>query len=209
MLMFVSLRAWATQAPAVQRLVEDVLFQPWSYYSQRKRLYGIYAKSWTGTSWVGGFVPQVVHGNTHDGLQQLADVGSTPYMVFLESDKTQVYPRTFVYVESWNGTNWVLTGSGALNTYASSNTTATSVSITSDGTAPYVAWAEYTTQYAGPATVDTPDESGWNREPGGRHGGNQPGLRYQYLYYCRTAAARKLHSGGCPTRDYCRFGGSL
>ena len=37
--MFVALRAWATQLPAVQELVEDWLFQPWSYYGQRKRIY--------------------------------------------------------------------------------------------------------------------------------------------------------------------------
>ena len=37
--MFVALRAWATGLPAVQELVEDWLFQPWSYYGQRQRIY--------------------------------------------------------------------------------------------------------------------------------------------------------------------------
>ena len=37
--MFVALRAWATGLPAVQELVEDWLFQPWSYYGQRRRIY--------------------------------------------------------------------------------------------------------------------------------------------------------------------------
>ncbi len=37
--MFVALRAWATELPAVQELVEDWLFQPWSYYGQRRRIY--------------------------------------------------------------------------------------------------------------------------------------------------------------------------
>lgn len=37
--MFVALRAWATEIASVQELVEDWLFQPWSYYSQRKRIY--------------------------------------------------------------------------------------------------------------------------------------------------------------------------
>ncbi len=36
---FVGIRAWATGLPGVQNLVEDWLFQPWSYYGQRKRLY--------------------------------------------------------------------------------------------------------------------------------------------------------------------------
>jgi hypothetical protein len=39
LLMFVALRAWATQVSGAQLLVEDLLFQPWSYYSQRKRIY--------------------------------------------------------------------------------------------------------------------------------------------------------------------------
>jgi hypothetical protein len=37
--MYVALRAWATQTPATQQLVEDWLFQPWSYYGQRKLIY--------------------------------------------------------------------------------------------------------------------------------------------------------------------------
>jgi hypothetical protein len=37
--MFVALRAWATGLPATQQLVEDWLFQPWSYYTQRRRIY--------------------------------------------------------------------------------------------------------------------------------------------------------------------------
>jgi len=37
--MYVALRAWATQAPAAQQLVEDWLFQPWSYYGQRKLIF--------------------------------------------------------------------------------------------------------------------------------------------------------------------------
>jgi len=37
--MFVALRAWATGLSAVQELVEDWLFQPWSYYGQRQRIY--------------------------------------------------------------------------------------------------------------------------------------------------------------------------
>ena len=37
--MFVALRAWATGASGAQELVEDWLFQPWSYYVQRKRIH--------------------------------------------------------------------------------------------------------------------------------------------------------------------------
>jgi hypothetical protein len=37
--MFVALRAWATQLPRVQELVEDWLCQPWLYNVQRRRIY--------------------------------------------------------------------------------------------------------------------------------------------------------------------------
>lgn len=37
--MYVALRAWATQTLAAQQLVEDWLFQPWSYYGQRQLIY--------------------------------------------------------------------------------------------------------------------------------------------------------------------------
>jgi hypothetical protein len=37
--MFVAVRAWATGRARTQDLVEDWLFQPWAYQSQRKRLY--------------------------------------------------------------------------------------------------------------------------------------------------------------------------
>jgi len=50
-------------------------------------------------------------------------------------------------VEYWNNTRWVLKGAGPLNANASANTTATSVSLATDGGTIYAAWTEYTTQY--------------------------------------------------------------
>ncbi len=37
--MFIAIRAWSSGKPTVHALVEDWLFQPWTYYSQRKNLY--------------------------------------------------------------------------------------------------------------------------------------------------------------------------
>jgi hypothetical protein len=37
--MFIALRAWSTKVSNVQNLVEDWLFQPWTYQTQRKLLY--------------------------------------------------------------------------------------------------------------------------------------------------------------------------
>jgi hypothetical protein len=39
--MFLALRAWAAGSPAVRDTVEDWLFQPWTYQSQRKKLYAV------------------------------------------------------------------------------------------------------------------------------------------------------------------------
>jgi hypothetical protein len=75
---------------------------------------------------------------------QMTDVGGVPYIAFLEVDKSFFPQKTFVYVKYWDGAQWVLKGSGALNLNSSANTTAASVSITSDGKNPYVAWTEYT-----------------------------------------------------------------
>jgi hypothetical protein len=90
-------------------------------------------------------------------------VGGVPHIAFLEVDKTFLPQRTFVYVKSWNGSQWVLKGTGPRNANASANTVASSVSIASDGTNPYVAWTEYTTD----STVqhETPTQlyvSQWN-----------------------------------------------
>lgn len=37
--MFIAIRAWSSGRPTVHHLIEDWLFQPWTYYSQRKHLY--------------------------------------------------------------------------------------------------------------------------------------------------------------------------
>jgi hypothetical protein len=37
--MFIAIRAWSCGRPTVHHLIEDWLFQPWTYYSQRKPLY--------------------------------------------------------------------------------------------------------------------------------------------------------------------------
>jgi len=37
--LFVALRAWGAGGPAVRDMIEDWLFQPWTYQSQRKKLY--------------------------------------------------------------------------------------------------------------------------------------------------------------------------
>lgn len=109
----------------------------------------LYAKYWNGSVWVGGPVGGVDTTSKFivQNRSQLAAVGSIPYIAFLENDRN-CYPWCqFLYVKQWNGASWVLTGSGALNRNSSSSSVSTladSVSITSSGTNPIVAWTEDT-----------------------------------------------------------------
>lgn len=118
----------------------------WYKWNNGGDLWSLWAKKWTGTAWQGGMVGRVGKDPTFafQGRSQMADVGGIPYVAFLEVDKTFYPQKTFLYVKYWNGTQWVLRGTGPLNAAAAANTTAESVSITSNGISPYVAWTEYT-----------------------------------------------------------------
>jgi len=142
-----------------------VSWYKWNNTGATNSNWKLWAKSWNGSSWQGGVVgitgsdPAFVF----QGRSQMADVGGVPHIALLEVDKTYFPQRTFVYVKYWNGSQWVLKGSGPQNVNASGNTTASSVSMTSDGTNPYVAWTEYTTDNA--VQNETPPQlyvSRWN-----------------------------------------------
>jgi len=117
----------------------------------------IYAKQWTGSAWQGTPIGAAGAGcgnpNTlcFQTRSAVTDVGGTPYVAYLETDRSYPLPRpTFVYVRAWNGSSWKLVGGGPLNRVLSVQT-AESVSIASDGHNPYVAWTEY------PKLSDTQD----------------------------------------------------
>jgi len=119
---------------------------PWvSYYQSNNsgQSAQIYVKNWTGTSWQGGALGLVGSPATQ-GPSQLTDVAGVPHIAFLEVENGFYPQKTLLYVKYWNGTQWVLKGSGPLN-QSTATTTAGSLSIVSDGTNPYVAWTEYTT----------------------------------------------------------------
>jgi hypothetical protein len=109
----------------------------------------LYAKSWNGSSWIGGTVGAVDATATlvvaH--RSQLAGVANTPYIAFLENSR-RCYPWCqYVYVKQWDGSSWKLIGPGPLNrnaTTAKDSPLADSVSIATDGAHPVVAWTEYT-----------------------------------------------------------------
>jgi hypothetical protein len=124
--------------------------KPWiSWYSVAHSTWkwGLYAKSWNGTAWVGGPVGRVGPdaSRAYQGPSQLVDVGGVPYIAFLEVDRSYFPQRGFVYVKYWDGTQWTLRGSGPLNVNKASNTVVASLAIASDGARPYVVWSEYTT----------------------------------------------------------------
>jgi hypothetical protein len=125
------------------------------------------AVTWDGaTNWSGGALGLVGGPPAYQGRSQIAGVGNVPHVALMEIDKSYYPQRTFVYVKAWNGTGWILKG-GALNR-GTTGTTADSVSITTDGTHPYVAWTEYSHSYGG-ASGDTDSNpqlyvSYWNGE---------------------------------------------
>lgn len=102
------------------------------------------AASWNGSFWQGGQIGLVGSSTSSvQGRSQIANVGGTPYIAFIEVHKS-VSPQTdFAYVKAWNGNSWVLQGTGALNRNTANGSTAASISIASNGTTPYVAWTEY------------------------------------------------------------------
>jgi hypothetical protein len=118
----------------------------WNTSGAVNTLWSLWAKSWDGSTWQGGVIGPGGSNTTkvYQGRSQMVDVAGVPHIAFLEVDKNVFPQETLVYVKYWNGTQWVLKGTGPLNTNVSAITTAGSVSIASDGTNPYVAWTEYT-----------------------------------------------------------------
>jgi hypothetical protein len=110
---------------------------------------------WSGSTWQA--VPDLASTDvwqflpSYAGPSKLADVGGTPHVAFLESQARE--QSVLVYVKYWDGTRWQLRGNSPLNVNALGNTIATSVSMTSDGTVPYVAWTEYRPTYGANVTL--------------------------------------------------------
>jgi len=117
---------------------------PWITWHQKNvRVNQVYAASWNGSAWVSNLPIGLVGTTAVQGRSQIADIGSVPTVAFVEVNKA-VSPQTaYAYVKNWNGTAWNLVGTGALNRNLTNGTTATSISIASDGTNPYAAWTEY------------------------------------------------------------------
>jgi len=110
----------------------------------------VYAKNWNLSAWVGGPVGRGTVNNTDvifQGRSQIIGIGSTPYIAFLENNHTSCYPWcSQLYVKQFSGSSWTGVGTSFLNRGGgSSGDLADSVSLTSDGTNPIVAWTEYTT----------------------------------------------------------------
>jgi chitodextrinase len=107
----------------------------------------LYAKYWNGLSWIGGTVGAVTGGASDTAsYSQIVGVGSTPYIAFLETERSCFPYCNNVFVKQWNGSAWSLVGAGQLNRNAQSSSVsphAVSVSMATDGTYPYVAWTEF------------------------------------------------------------------
>jgi len=116
---------------------------PWiSWYQNASRVPQIYAARWNGSAWQGGPIGLVSSGNVVQGHSVLIDVGGAPYAGIIEVNKNLAPQTAFACVKAWNGTTWSVQGA-SLNRNGSAGTTATSISLASDGVYPYVAWTEY------------------------------------------------------------------
>jgi chitodextrinase len=116
---------------------------PWiSWYQNVNRVPQIYAASWNGTGWQGGPIG-LVGTSSVQGRSTLTQVAGTLYIGFVEVNKSVSPQSAYAYVKSWNGKSWSLVGSGALNVRPAAGSTATSISIATDGVNPYAAWTEY------------------------------------------------------------------
>jgi hypothetical protein len=142
---------------------------PWvSWYATSLSTYGdakIYAGSWNGSTWQSQLIG-LVNSQAYQGRSQMANIAGVPSIAFLEVNKGTYPQSVLAYVKVWNGTSWTLQGGAALNRSGAIGTTASSLSITSDGTNPYAVWTEYNRTFpSGGADVSTPPQvyvSHWN-----------------------------------------------
>ncbi len=126
---------------------------PWACWHQQNTSFldTISCRSWNGSAWgSGGQIPNVAS-TAYDAFPKVVAVGATPAIAFREENRTYetsagMYDG-FGYVTEWTGSAYSLLG-GAINKN-SSNTRVDSIDIASNGTAPYVAWTEYTTGSTG------------------------------------------------------------
>ncbi len=130
----------ATKNAYLPRVV-DVAGTPYVAWTENNgsNVYQVHVKSWTGSTWaaVGGIlnVDPTKTGNE----PEMASVGGTPYVVWLEPDASSA---SQVRVKRWNGSTWTSAG-------ASLNTDTTKVGynphIADIGGTPYVTWREEVT----------------------------------------------------------------
>jgi hypothetical protein len=115
----------------------DIAGTPWVVWGESDAggIYQVRAARWSGTAWsaVGGSLNVDPTRTAYVG--QIADVGGTPYVAWVEYDGA-VYQ---VRVKRWTGSAWQSVG-GSLNVDATKM--AREVTITSSAGTPFVAWQE-------------------------------------------------------------------
>lgn len=125
------------------------------------------AKSWNGSTWVGGLVTPIVT-NISYGQCSIADVGGVPHIMYRQFNSTGGVPSVYAIVKKFVSGSWTQVGTGVLNRDESGpiKSRAVSVSLVSDGTNPVAAWTEYTMADAGnPGITMSPPKvyvSRWN-----------------------------------------------
>ncbi len=134
-------------------VIGGVPWVSWGDANSAENASQIGVKSWNGSAWTGGDIG-LVGSASLQGRSQIDHIGTTPFTALVEIDKSYFPQNAFAYVKTWNGSAWNLLG-GPLNRNSGSGSTADSISITNDGTNPYVAWTEYVHTYGSTNTGDT------------------------------------------------------
>jgi hypothetical protein len=131
----------------------------------------IYAKKYSGGAWSGGAIGKVNNAaGVYQSRSSLSSIGTTPYIAFIESDKSGglLAGKAYLYLRSFNGSSWVNANSGtALNRDggacdATNCTIATSVATATDSTNLYVAFTEHLTNNFTADTAGKVYVSKWN-----------------------------------------------
>lgn len=158
----ISTSTYEAHAPALSIIAGT----PWiSWYQNVARVPEVYVANWNGSSWQGGAIG-LQGSDDVQGRSFLGQVAGTPYVGVVEVNKSVSPQSAYVYVKSDNNGSWGLVGTGALNHNLNAGSTATSISLASDGVYPYAAWTEYfrstTTQGGLASTSPQVYVSHWN-----------------------------------------------
>jgi hypothetical protein len=119
-------------------VVTDINGTPYVAWTEVVATHGqVFVKRFDGTSWVSvGSGPLNISTTMNASNPSIGSVGGVPYVAWRESDGSHYQ----IYVKRFQGSSWVLVGSGSLNVSPTINAGLPSMAVVAG--IPYVAWDE-------------------------------------------------------------------